>query len=354
MKTRFTFSTKDSNANDRYWDVYLNGHLLQGCRATGEGGPFTMFVDSHESWNLLKSVSCDQFRQFEEIFAPAPPIFAPFIKGERLRLYANPSSGIDCVVVHLSIDAAEWTNPWSINEFIKAMKSVVTSKPDGSQWGKYSGFSRYGFDFDFKMPITEPRAILGDITGTATTLVRATVTSVSTRLKSAPLVSFSSDSKPVSSVFIHPDITQNQEGLRLSQSRGLIVFLCHTSEDKENVRELRIRLLQDGFDPWLDEFNLLPGQEWEIEIQHAVREADVVVVCLSTRSINKKGYVQREIRIALDAADERPQGSIFIIPARIEECQIPMRLSKWQRVDLFEKNGYERLCLALDAVRSNI
>ena len=353
MNTRFTFSTMDSNANDRYWDVYLDSHLLQGCRATGEDGTFIMFVDSLESWDRLKSVSCDQFRQFGEIFAPAPAFFAPFIKGKNVRLYANSSSGLDCVVVHLSIEAGEWTNPWSINEFIESMKSVIASKPNGSQWGKYSGFSRYCFDFNFKMPITETRATLGDVAGTATTLVRETVTSVSRRLKIAASNSFSSVCESAPSVFTHPDLAHNLDSANLTQPRGLSVFLCHASEDKENARELRIRLLQDGFDPWLDEVKLLPGQEWESEIQKAVRAADVVVVCLSTHSIDKKGFVQREIRISLDAADERPQGSIFLIPACIEECQVPVRLSKWQRVDLFTENGYGRLCLALDAVRLN-
>ena len=92
-----------------------------------------------------------------------------------------------------------------------------------------------------------------------------------------------------------------------------LVFLCHASEDKPVTRHLYKQLLGDEYNPWLDEEMLLPGQEWQIEIPRAVRRADAVLVCLSQRSIDKAGYVQREIRIALDAAEERPDGEIYIM-----------------------------------------
>ena len=132
---------------------------------------------------------------------------------------------------------------------------------------------------------------------------------------------------------------------------GPTVFICHASEDKPAARHLHARLKTDGFQPWLDEVDLLPGQDWQLEIPRAVKRADAVLVCLSARSTSKTGYVQREIKVALDAADERPEGAVYIIPARLEECQVPERLSKWHWVDTFAANGYERLCLALRAIQ---
>ncbi len=118
--------------------------------------------------------------------------------------------------------------------------------------------------------------------------------------------------------------------------RKLRVFLCHASQDKPVVRELYQRLLAEGWiDPWLDEEKLLPGQDWDMEIEKAVHSADVVVVCLSYDSINKEGYIQKEIKKALDIADEKPEETVFIIPLRIENCSVPKRLSKWQWVDYF-------------------
>jgi len=125
------------------------------------------------------------------------------------------------------------------------------------------------------------------------------------------------------------------------------VFLCHSSGDKDAVRALYKRLLADGLDPWLDEEDLLPGEEWEPAIEQAVRDAGVVLVCLSRKAGSKRGFVQKEIKFALDVADELPEGTTFIIPAKLEECDVPQRLSKWQWANLVADRGYEKLLRAL-------
>lgn len=130
-------------------------------------------------------------------------------------------------------------------------------------------------------------------------------------------------------------------------SHPLCVFLCHSSDDKSSVQDLYKRLCDDGFMPWLDVEDLLPGQDWDQAITRAVRDSDVVAVCLSHNSVNKRGYVQKEIRFALDIADEQPEDTIFIIPLKLEECDVPARLKRWQWVNLFEDRGYERLLRAL-------
>jgi hypothetical protein len=131
-------------------------------------------------------------------------------------------------------------------------------------------------------------------------------------------------------------------------------MLCHSSDDKPAVRDLYERLHSNGFDPWLDEKNLLPGQNWSAEITQAVRASDVVIVCLSPASLTKEGYVQKEIMHALDVADEKPPGTIFLIPARLEPCEVPERFSGWQWVDLFDPRGYERLVASLRARQSQL
>jgi len=137
----------------------------------------------------------------------------------------------------------------------------------------------------------------------------------------------------------------------MTDKRPLKVFLCHAHADREAVRTLYTRLTNDGVDAWLDKEKLLPGQDWELEIKKAVREADVVVVCLS-KQFNQAGFRQKEVRLALDTAMEKPEGEIFIIPARLEDCDNLESLRKWHWVDLFEDDGYEMLLRALKA-RSN-
>ena len=82
--------------------------------------------------------------------------------------------------------------------------------------------------------------------------------------------------------------------------------------------------------PWLDEEELYPGQDWDMEIEKAVETADAIIVCLTKNSISKEGYVQRELRIVLDYADYKPEGTLYIIPLRLEECEPPRSLRKWQ------------------------
>jgi hypothetical protein len=73
----------------------------------------------------------------------------------------------------------------------------------------------------------------------------------------------------------------------------------------------------------------------------------VVIVILSRNSTTKRGYVQKEIKFALDEADKQPEGTIFIIPVKVEECDLPDRLRRYHTVNLFEERGFEKLMRAL-------
>jgi formylglycine-generating enzyme required for sulfatase activity len=129
----------------------------------------------------------------------------------------------------------------------------------------------------------------------------------------------------------------------MPEPRKLKVFLCHSSNDKPAVRELYQKLCAEAWvDPWLDEEKLFPGQDWNLEIEKAVEAADAILVCLSNNSITKEGYVQRELRIVLDYADYKPEGTLYLIPVRLEDCEPPRRLRPWQYADYFPPERRER------------
>lgn len=144
-----------------------------------------------------------------------------------------------------------------------------------------------------------------------------------------------------------------------SISRPLRVFLCHSSDDKPTVRELYSRLESEGWiDAWLDEIKLYPGQDWNYEIEQAVEEADVILVCLTKNSVTKEGYIQRELRIILDYADYKPEGALYITPVRLEECEPPKRIRRWQYADYFPESqrviAYQRLLDSLKFCASRL
>lgn len=137
----------------------------------------------------------------------------------------------------------------------------------------------------------------------------------------------------------------------IEAKRLLKVFLFYASQDRPAVEELYNAFKsQDWIDPWLDRTRILPGQDWRTVIEKAVEEADVVIACLSTQSVNKEGFVQHELRYATTIADEKPEETIFLIPVRLDSCQIPRWLRHLQWNDYFgaeKKNAYSNLLDAL-------
>lgn len=126
----------------------------------------------------------------------------------------------------------------------------------------------------------------------------------------------------------------------------LLIFLSHAREDKKQVRNLCKRLREDGFDPWLDEERLLPGQDWDLEIENAMRLSDAILLCFSKLSVAKEGYVQREYKRADSYAEEKPEGTIYTIPIRLDDCEIPHFIRDKQWVDY--PDSYDRLVMALN------
>ncbi len=128
--------------------------------------------------------------------------------------------------------------------------------------------------------------------------------------------------------------------------KKILVFLSHATEDKPTVRQLCKQLLADGFNPWLDEERLLPGQDWNLEIEQALRRSDSILLCFSRQSSSKEGYIQREYKKAMNYQLEKPEGTIYVIPVRLDDCEIPFFLQDLQCVDY--PLGYEKLLKSLN------
>jgi TIR domain len=126
-----------------------------------------------------------------------------------------------------------------------------------------------------------------------------------------------------------------------------LVFFSYAREDGVEVQRLADRLWQDGYLCWLDTKNLLPGDNWKARIEDAIERSDYVLAFLSETSVRKVGYVQRELKFALEQQDLRPSGTRYIIPVRINPCDPPRELRHIQWLDNWEANAYEKLKGAL-------
>ncbi len=124
------------------------------------------------------------------------------------------------------------------------------------------------------------------------------------------------------------------------------VFIAYASEDRGAADRLYHMLAGAGFAPWMDSHKLLPGQRWKWALRQAVSRSDYFVACFSTRSVNKRGGFQEELREALHCALEIPLGQTYLIPVRLDECAVPEEIQREvQYVDLFPdfRVGFERI-----------
>jgi hypothetical protein len=140
----------------------------------------------------------------------------------------------------------------------------------------------------------------------------------------------------------------------------LIPFLCYAKENSTAVREFREHLkAEDWVDPWFDEEDILPGQKWEGSVTEAVHNSHAVIVFLSSIAVRTEGFFHKELKLALDAAAEKPDGTIFIIPIRLDDCAVPERLLPYQYVDYFgdkehKDHVYSSLIAALKIRAENL
>ncbi len=119
------------------------------------------------------------------------------------------------------------------------------------------------------------------------------------------------------------------------------VFISYAREDIEVARKLRADIEKAGIKTWLDKEYLLPGQKWRTVIRKEIRECSHFLALLSSKSLSTRGFVQKELKMALDMLGEFPDDEIFVIPVRIEECEPEdEQLQEIHRADLFP--SYEK------------
>lgn len=122
-----------------------------------------------------------------------------------------------------------------------------------------------------------------------------------------------------------------------SEVRTPKVFLSYAREDVRYARRLYLDLSTRGADVWIDSERLTGGQNWKLEIQGAIESSDYVVALLSTHSLSKRGFVQKELRLALDARDQMPEDTNYFIPVRVDD--VPVRSPRIREISWIDAFG---------------
>jgi hypothetical protein len=97
------------------------------------------------------------------------------------------------------------------------------------------------------------------------------------------------------------------------------IFISYARPDREEAGEVFDDLSRRGLNPWIDYRKLVGGQNWDFEIKRALEKSELVVFVISGNSLDRRGYLQREIKFALDKHKEKLIDDIYIIPIILSE-----------------------------------
>ena len=124
------------------------------------------------------------------------------------------------------------------------------------------------------------------------------------------------------------------------------IFISYAREDRESAVNLYKELRQAGLLPWIDVEDLIGGQDWRLAVGEAIRSSSYFLALVSKNSISKRGYVQKELRDAMEILRQLPPGQIYLVPVRLDES-VPSHqvLADLHWIDLFESyaQGLRRL-----------
>jgi hypothetical protein len=97
---------------------------------------------------------------------------------------------------------------------------------------------------------------------------------------------------------------------------------------------------------WMDEFDSRLGIDLELEIEKEIERSNYVIAVLSNRSVNKYGYVQKELKIAMKELEKYPEDRIYLVPVRLDDCEMPHSLRRKVWIDFGRSGSMIRLLKA--------
>lgn len=126
------------------------------------------------------------------------------------------------------------------------------------------------------------------------------------------------------------------------------IFISYATPDRERVLPYVTWLTQQGFNVWMDCKKLMPGQNWDFEIKRAFEKSSLVIAFISLNSFERRGYVQRELKIALDKLSERLIDDIYLIPVVLDAgLKIPDQIKPIQCLFAEDAQCNEKLAKSL-------
>ena len=116
----------------------------------------------------------------------------------------------------------------------------------------------------------------------------------------------------------------------MSPDKQRRTFISYSRINKDFALELAKELKLEGFDVWLDQLDIPLGARWDREVEKALKESEIFLIILTSASVASENVLD-EIGYAIDSGKR-------ILPILLEECEIPLRLRRFQYVDFTNKS----------------
>jgi hypothetical protein len=113
------------------------------------------------------------------------------------------------------------------------------------------------------------------------------------------------------------------------------LFISHAVEDNDFAIWLGSRLSAAGYDVWADVMRLKGGDDWMRVLEDALRNKATKMLWVATQKGVEKQGVRNEIQMATDVGKKIGDPG-FIIPLKLERCEIPFVAVHHQWID-FER-----------------
>jgi len=110
-------------------------------------------------------------------------------------------------------------------------------------------------------------------------------------------------------------------------------FLSYSRINKEFATKLAKGLRSAGYPIWFDLMDIPTGSRWDDEVENALRDCSIFMIILTPASIASEN-VKDEIGYAIDHGKR-------ILPVLLEDCDVPLRLRRFQYVDFTSKSFEE-------------
>jgi hypothetical protein len=103
------------------------------------------------------------------------------------------------------------------------------------------------------------------------------------------------------------------------------IFISYNHDDGDFADNLKEKIKEAGFEPWIDTAGLRAGEDWRAEIDQAIEEASALIVVMTPKA-KESEYVTYEWAFALGAG-------VKVIPILLKPTDLHPRLGALQYLD---------------------